>query len=184
MGKMRTLLSLVLGILVITATGCSLVSVERYVHEPTKELPNYLWSNQALPKSFIPKKGEVLMVPDFTTFSTSFAGQRSHLKVFTREKRPLTFVSATLEASESGEFQALSLSVSTDPVRLEKGEEVWVAYVTLFVDDRTPDRNCSFERFRGAAQLQLTICWRDGGDIREQRFTLKKVVRKETAWVT
>jgi len=180
---MKILVPLFVGIL-FAACGCSLVSIERYVHEPTAELPYYVWQNQALPSKFIPPKGEVLMVPDFRTFTASFAGQSSHLKIFTTDKRSLFIESAELEVSEKSVRQSLTLNVTTQPARLEKGDEVWVAYVSLFIDDRVPERNFEFSKIQGADQLILIIRWRDGDKAIETRFPLRRVVRKEAAWVT
>lgn len=169
---------------VLSVAGCSLVPVERYIHEPTSEIPDYLFTHQALPTKFIPAPGEVLLVPDFTAFTADFAVQNSHLLVFSKGEKRILVESAVLEVPEKNVVQTLTLNVSTQPEKLEKGDGVWVAYVDLFVDDGGPEDNCDFAKIHGAKSMTLVVRWRDGDRTIESRFLLQLEVRKEIAWVT
>lgn len=184
---MKPILVLLLGSVMLLASGCVSGLVERYVHEPTARIPSNRWTEQRVlhQKKFRPAKGEVLMAPDFSTFSSSFFPDvHSFLHVFTLGNRPVFIVSAELEVPGTGYRQTIELNVLTKPVKLVRDYGYWGAHVILFSDDGSATSNVDFSKIRGADNLILTIRWRDGDRIVEQRFPLRRVVRKETDFIT
>jgi hypothetical protein len=170
----------------LLASGCVSALVERYEHEPTARIPSNRWMERRVlhQKKFRPAEGEVLMVPDFSAFSSAFPNPHSFLHVFTRGNRPVFIVGAELEVPETGYKQTIELNVLTKPVMLVRDHGYWGARLRLFSDDRFTTSNVEFSKIRGADNLILTIWWRDGERTIEQRFPLRRVVRKETGFIT
>ncbi len=182
---MKLFFHLLLGPALLLASGCVIVPIERYVHEPTAQIPNYRWAKQhVLPRELQPAEGEVLLVPDFATFSISYPTQDSFLHVFTRGNRVVVIIGADLEVPETGVKQSVELNVSTNPVPLPRDHGYWGARVRLFSNSLAESKNVDFAKISGADNLILTIRWRDGNRVVEQRFPLRRVVRKQDVWIT
>jgi hypothetical protein len=181
---MKLFFHLLLGAALL-ASGCAIVPVERYVHEPTERIPNYRWSKQhVLPWKLRPAEGEVLLVPDFTTFSTSYPYQTGFLHVFTRGNRSVIIIGADLEVAGTGVKQSVELNVSTKPMPLPRDYGYWGTRLPLFSNGWAESKNVDFTKISGADHLILTIRWRDGDRIVEQRFLLRRVIRKQDVWIT
>lgn len=168
----------------LLASGCALVPVERYYHPPMASLPDQIGRRQALPWRFIPAEGEVLLVPDFRSFSSSFSSPSSYLRVFTRDNRTVEILSAKLEAADKGVTEIITLNVSKPPVPLPNQSGVWVTGTRLFFDDGAAARNIEFDRIRGAKSLVLTVRVRDGDKIIQRQFPLRRLNRREVVFIT
>ena len=169
----------------LVVSGCVSGPVERYVHEATARIPNHLWTKkQVLPEKLRPAEGEVLLVPDFATFSVSYSGQDGFLHVFTRGNRSVVIIGADLEVSGGGVKQSVELNISTTPMQLPHDDGYWGARLRLFSDARYGIKNVDFTKISGAENLVLTVRWRDGDRIVEQRFILRRVVKNEVAFIT
>jgi hypothetical protein len=184
---MKLFFHLLLGTALLLASGCAIVPVERYVHEATERIPSYRWTKQrVLPWKLRPAEGEVLLVPDFTTFSTSYPYQQTgFLHVFTRGNRSVIVIGADLEVAGTGVKQSVELNVATTPIPLPRDAGYWGARLLLFSDAKYGGiKNVDFTKISGADHLILTIRWRDGDRIVEQRFPLRRVIRKQDVWIT
>jgi hypothetical protein len=170
----------------LVVSGCVSGPVERYVHEPTARIPNHLWTKKrVLPEKLRPAEGEVLLVPDFAAFSVSYpGGQDSFLHVFTRGNRSVVIIGADLEVSGSGVKQSIEVNISTTPMQLPHDDGYCGARLRLFSDARYGIKNVDFTMISGADNLVLTVRWRDGDRVVEQRFILRRVVRNEVAFIT
>lgn len=176
---------LLLGAALLLASGCAIVPVEQYVHEPTARILNYRRTSQPLlPRKLRPAEGEVLLVPDFASFSTSYLYQDGFLLVFTRGNRAVVIIGADLEVPETGVKQSVELNVSTKPMPLPRDRGYWGTRLRLFSNGWGETKNVDFTKISGADNLILTIRWRDGDRIVEQRFPLRRVVRKQDVWIT
>lgn len=180
---MKAPLPFLLAVLFATS-GCALVPVERYVHPPTAKLSRTIDRNGQLPANDVPRPGAVLLVPDFSTFTSSFSTQYSYLRVYTRDETPVFIESAVLEAPALHVRKSLDLHAWTQPRKLWKGGEGWAGSVRLFFDEHYAPSNFDFSTVRGAAELILIIRWRDGDRTVESRFELKRKNGREVAWIT
>ena len=168
----------------LVASGCVIGSYEQYVHEPTSQIPHHPGGKQVVPKKFIPAQGEFLIVPDFTSFTSSYSTQNGYLNVFTREDRSVFIISAELEIPERNFRQVILLNVATAPKQLPQNDSIWMSRLRLFVYDPSGTKNCEFGKIRGADNLILIIRVRDRDQIVEHRFPLHIVARKSVVFVT
>ena len=76
------------------------------------------------------------------------------------------------------------LNTSTTPMQLPHDDGYWGARLRLFSDARYGIKNVDFTKISGAENLILTVRWRDGDRIVEQRFILRRVVKNEVAFIT
>jgi hypothetical protein len=178
MKKLLPILVLVAALLL--APGCAIQRVERYFYQPTRSVPHAsVWTKQrAIPYGLQPAEGEVLLAPDFTQFSTDYSSQESFLNIFTRGNRPVFIIDAELEVVATGFKQSITLNLMTKPGALKRDKSYWADRVPLFRDGLGVygGKNIDFSKIKGRDELLLTVRWRDGEQIVEQRFPLQRSV--------
>lgn len=166
-------------LLVLSLAACRIVSVEDYVHEPTRSERHQLtWSEPF--DAPAATEDSVLLVPDFRLFAVDGERKSASLRVVSPDGVDIDIERVALRNLDTGESRMLP-----DVVRLSTPSPLTGTDRVQHRFRLADGRNETTRAFDGADALELTVRYSvDDGDARETVMRLERITRRDVAWPT
>lgn len=162
-------------------SSCKLVSFYEYVHKPTDSTKDWLW-NTGHKKDRRLKGKDLVIIPDFRAFTTSFHQPSSRLIVCSKYDEPFWISKAILRVpGEEGTETTLNLSEEY-PYREKMGQtEYSIVWILLF-----NHKNTDYSKYEMKEKLELELQYSPtkSAPPKTETFELELVEKKDFAWPT
>lgn len=178
--KMKlTLITVLLGILFILPS-CKIVSFYEYTHKPTASVMQALWDGKYSSAKSL-KNRDLVIIPDFRSFTSSFPNPGSRLIVCSKKNDPFWIEKAILRVK--GEDIETTLNFSKDvPYKQPIGESGYhIVWILLF-----DDKNTEYSKYKIKEHLELELHYAPSKNdlVKVDTFELELIKRKDFAWPT
>lgn len=163
-------------VFVFFSSACSIVTVEKYVHEDTVHILNtFYWTHDksTLDDVIEPDMEGLILVPDFQR-----AGSGSlTLRAIATKPTSIYIDRFVLSAEQTEEISSRKLGQA--PLAKESKKGIWVATARI-------NNVANGDTFAEASKIVLTVYWSDGEqeEYNESTFELVRKRTKDIAWVT
>jgi len=162
-------------------SSCKIVSYQAYTHKPTQEIKDCLW-NTAYKKDKCLKGKDLVIIPDFRAFTTSFPQPKSRLIVCSKNDDPIWISKAILRVPGDPESET-TLNLSKEyPYKKKMGEtEYNVVWILLF-----NQKNTDYSKYKMKERLELELHYSPtkSNSPKIEVFELDLVEKKDIAWPT
>lgn len=160
--------------------SCKVVEHYEYAHEPTASVKDCLWDT-AYKKAKCLDGKDLVLIPDFRTFTPSFADPYSRLIVCSKNDTPFWITKAILRVQ--GESTETIIELNKEyPYKEAMGESGYhVVWILLF-----NQKNTDYSKYEMKEHLEFEVHYSPtkSGPSKSEVFQLNLKKRKDIAWST
>lgn len=179
MFSMRVTTKILISVIAVFLTACSFVEVQDYEHEPTHDIrQSIIYSGQQEIDGIGSR--EFVIVPNFREFTSSFSTNRAFLFVISKGITSINVMSVKLHNKDTGHTELIELGERYQVSKSTAETGYFIGFVPLLKESYD-----KFGLFNTAKELELIITYNiAGGREITEKLILRRIIRKETAWIT